>query len=249
MILEAADVVRRDPVIDADWPAVSVIVPVYNCEGFLTEGLESIVAQSAPLAEVIIVDDGSTDDSASVAERFAAEHPIVRVLRRENGGPAMARNDGIEAATSEFLTFHDADDLMLEDRVAVQVSYLLDRPDVAVVIGSVAAQIELTVDPDSVWVRRELANLAHNGGFNPMAMTARASAFTELGGFDPTYRLGEDYNWIVRAIASECSVAFVPAVITTRRLHGRNVSSAVEASQREMFRSLAEHIRAQRESG
>lgn len=246
MIREAADVVGRDPVIGADWPNVTVIVPVYNCEGFLTAGLESVMAQTAPLAEVIIVDDGSTDDSAAVAERFAAEHPIVRVLRRENGGPAMARNDGIEAATSEFLTFHDADDLMLEDRVAVQVSYLLDRPEIALVVGAVTAQVEPNVDPDSVWVRRELANLAHNGGFNPMVMTARASVFSELGGFDPTYRLGEDYNWIVRAVASGCSLAFVPAIITTRRLHGRNVSSAVEASQREMFRSLAEHIRAQR---
>ena len=103
---EAADVVRRDPVIDADWPTVSVIVPVYHVKDSSARHSKASW-RNRRRREVIVVNDGSTDDSASVAERVAAEHPIVRVFRRENGGPAVARNTASRprrASSSPFST-------------------------------------------------------------------------------------------------------------------------------------------------
>jgi glycosyltransferase involved in cell wall biosynthesis len=229
-----------------EWPAVSVIVPVCNAAEYLEEGLESVVDQTVPPHEVVVVDDGSTDRSAEVAERFAASHPEVRVLRRENGGPGLARNAGIAAARGDVLVFHDADDVMLPERIALQVGYLTMHTHVGVVIGSTTLQLGSDVDPTSELVRREVATAERAQGVNIMVMAARASVFRTVGGFDPTYRLSEDVKWLTRAAAHGVDIVFVPSIVTRRRLHGGNLSHAVGDARREAFRALLEHIRALR---
>lgn len=98
---------------------MSVVVPVYNVEPYLAAALDSILAQ--PLRgrlrdlEVVVVDDGSADASFEIAERYAATHPQVRVIRQENSGVSIARNRGIELCTGELLTFVDPDDVLPED--------------------------------------------------------------------------------------------------------------------------------------
>src|SRR3954447_16249370 len=96
-------------------PRVSVVVPIYNVEDYLAECLESLAAQTFEDLEVIMVDDGSTDGSAAIAESFAARDPRFKLVRRVNGGLSAARNTGIEAATGEFLAFVDSDDLVAPD--------------------------------------------------------------------------------------------------------------------------------------
>jgi len=98
-------------------PLVSVVIPVYNAEPFLREALDSVLAQDYEPFEVIVVDDGSTDGSGTIARSY----PEVRYLRQENQGPAVARNAGIAAAQGEFLAFFDADDVMLPNKLSVQV--------------------------------------------------------------------------------------------------------------------------------
>lgn len=95
-------------------PAISVVIPCYNAASFLGETLRSVLAQTQPPREVIVVDDGSTDDSARIAESFG---PPVRVLRQANGGAAVARNTGVTAATGDWIAFLDADDLWHPQRL------------------------------------------------------------------------------------------------------------------------------------
>src|SRR6187549_3720033 len=106
-------------------PLVSIIVPVYNGERYLRAALESIFAQTYRPLEVIVVDDGSVDDSGVIAQSF----PEVRYIRQENQGVAAARNHGIETARGEFYAFLDQDDLWTPEKLTVQISYLLNDPD------------------------------------------------------------------------------------------------------------------------
>ena len=103
-------------------PQVSVIIPAYNASEFLLETLRSAAGQTLRDLEIIVVDDGSTDDTAELAHRFAREDPRVRVLEQANGGVAWARNHGIEASSGQFVAPLDADDLWSPDKLQRQVS-------------------------------------------------------------------------------------------------------------------------------
>jgi glycosyltransferase involved in cell wall biosynthesis len=228
------------------WPAVSVIVPAYNVEPYVREAVESAVAQTVPPHEILVVNDGSTDGTGAVLDAVAREHASVRVIHQDNGGPAVARNTAIEVATGEFLTFLDADDAMVPDRIEGQVGYLLAHPDTDVVIGATELVAEPGVEFDAAFLKHELGAQEHTDGVNLMVMTARARVFAEMGSFDPSYRLSEDYHWLVRAYAREVTIALVPRIVVHRRLHGTNVSQAVDDVRNQMFRVLREHIRDQR---
>ena len=112
---------------------VSVIIPAYNAESYLAETIESALAQTAPPAEILVVDDGSTDRTAEVARGFEARG--VRVLRKANGGPASARNEAIRHSTGEYLAFLDSDDLWVPDKLEAQLAFLELRPDVGLTYG------------------------------------------------------------------------------------------------------------------
>jgi glycosyltransferase involved in cell wall biosynthesis len=99
-------------------PTVSVIIPCYNGARFLRETLGSVLAQTHPVCEVIVVDDGSTDDSAAVAESFG---PPVRVIRQANQGESVARNRGLDEAQGEWIAFLDADDVWLPEKTERQL--------------------------------------------------------------------------------------------------------------------------------
>src|SRR5688500_924354 len=107
-------------------PLVSVIIPVYNGARFLRAALESVFAQTYRPIEVIVVDDGSADDSGVIAQSF----PEVRYIRQENQGVAAARNNAIEAARGEFFAFLDQDDLWTPEKLRLQIEHLLDHPEV-----------------------------------------------------------------------------------------------------------------------
>lgn len=110
---------------DAPTPSISVIVPCHDAAAFLQPAIESILAQTHPALEVIVVDDGSTDGSARIAESFG---PPVRVIRQENRGESAARNRGIEAAKAEWVAFLDADDLWLPTKLERQAEAIRSAP-------------------------------------------------------------------------------------------------------------------------
>ena len=106
-------------------PSISVVIPCYNAAPFLRPAIESILGQSRPATELIVVDDGSTDDSARIAASFG---PAVQVIRQENRGESAARNRGIEAATGDWVAFLDADDLWLPTKLERQAEVIRSAP-------------------------------------------------------------------------------------------------------------------------
>lgn len=109
---------------------LSIIIPVYNVEAYLDRCLESILFQSYRDIEVILIDDGSTDESSSLCDKWAQEDFRVIVIHKENGGVSSARNAGLEVAKGEFLTFVDPDDFIAPDTYASNMAYLLEHHDV-----------------------------------------------------------------------------------------------------------------------
>jgi len=112
---------------DSDLPLVSVVIPSYNAAATLPATLESVLAQTYPRIEVIVVDDGSTDATSEVLARYASR---VRTIRQANGGLAAARNAGCTAASGSFIALLDADDLCEPERIGTQVMFMAARPDV-----------------------------------------------------------------------------------------------------------------------
>src|SRR5215470_13884728 len=115
---------------------VSVIVPVYNRPAMLREAVESALAQTYRPIEIVIVDDGSTDDTASVAEDLGRTNKdIIKVVHRLNGGPGQARETGRQAAQGEFIQYLDSDDLLLRQKLEIQVRGLNSNPDCGAAYG------------------------------------------------------------------------------------------------------------------
>ncbi|MBL8697866.1 MAG: glycosyltransferase [Alphaproteobacteria bacterium] len=175
-------------------PTVSVIVPAYNARATILPTVTSALEQSHAPVEIIVVDDGSTDDTASIASSL----PIpVRVIRKPNGGPASARNVGALAAIGEWLAFLDADDIFLPDKLRTQLS-LADDPRIAILHGhSTDSAMDLPdeLDFEALWERNAIVN---------SSVLLRRHVFDELGGFDesPDLISVEDYNMWLRVAAA-----------------------------------------------
>lgn len=151
---------------NASAPLVSGIIPAYNAEKFLSETIASALAQTHPLAELIVVDDGSSDRTAEVAAAF----PNTRVIRRPNGGQGAARNTGIQAAAGEWIAFLDHDDAWHPRKTELQLRCA--APDVGVIHGGRFDSITF----DCLWNRR-----AH---ITPSGTLVRRQMLLEVGGFE-----------------------------------------------------------------
>jgi glycosyltransferase involved in cell wall biosynthesis len=193
-------------------PLVSVVIPVFNAEPFQREALDSVLAQDYEPFEVIVVDDGSTDGSGTIARSY----PEVRYLRQENQGPAVARNAGIAAAQGEFLAFFDADDVMLPNKLSVQVGYLLEHPEATVTLakqGSIGAPPEMT--RETAW--GDLPDV------QPTSVVLRRSTILEIGGFDPAVTPTDDLDLLIRLRERGHEIEVLPEIVMHRRYHGGNL--------------------------
>ena len=200
---------------------VSVVIPVFNGERYLASAIASVRAQTHPAAEVIVVNDGSTDGSLEAARAAAREWPLLQVISQPNGGPSAARNTGTARATGDFITFLDCDDEMLPDRIGAQLAYLDEHSEADLIMGTELVDVHDGVEePD--WLQ-----LHRPGVPDPymLSMMVRRAAFDRVGPFDPDRRLAEDVNWLFRARAAGVAIAVVKKPFLRRRIHGANLTT------------------------
>lgn len=215
-------------------PLVSVVIPVFNGEAYLADALDSVVAQDYTPIEIIVVDDGSTDGTPAVAGRY----PRVRYVRQSNQGPSAARNTGIALSTGEFVTFLDADDVMLPERIRLQVAALVADPRVDCVL---ARQRTLTEPGDSAAPEGSLPRdhvFGDVGGVQPQSSLVRRSVFERAGTFDPSYRWGEGMEWLSRLRRAGIRIALVDRQLTRKRVHGANLSMQSGELQAALLRTM-----------
>ena len=219
-------------------PWLSVIVPTYNGEDYLSAALESIVAQSDPNIEVIVVDDGSTDRSADILKGFTDSR--LTILTQKNRGVLAARNAGLAAATGEYIAFLDADDTWRPDCLEKLHRALTEHPECVLAycgwqnIGLPGNRGNPFIPPDyEVDNKAEL--LLDDCRWPIHGALTRRDAIVAAGGFDPTFPTAEDY-WLWLRIAITNKIARVPEVLAFYQHHGEQRSTARNQYQKALNR-------------
>jgi glycosyltransferase involved in cell wall biosynthesis len=200
-----------------DRARVSVIIPVYNGERYLAETIESVLAQTYQPLEVIVVDDGSTDDSARVAQSFG---PAVSYTYQQNLGTAAALNRGVELASGDYFAFLGADDLWTEDRAQLQMEAFTTHPEVDIVSGHVRQFISPELD-DSVKGRIQFSPELIPGHVVP-AMLIRREVYFRVGQFETSWVVGAEMSWYLRAKEMGLNLMILPDLVLLRRIHESN---------------------------
>ena len=181
-------------------PRVSVVIPTYNSGPLVSEAVESVLAQTRPAAEILVVDDGSTDDTADRLGRFGA---VVRVLRQPNGGVSAARNRGVAAAAGDWVAFLDADDAWHPRKLEVQLAAVARRPDLGL-LGTgcydwPGDHPDLGAAGPGTVTDVPLADLLVRNRFVTSTIVARVDVLRAAGRFDPALQGPEDYDLWLRA--------------------------------------------------
>ena len=198
--------------------SVSVVIPVYNGERYLAEAIDSVLEQTLRPLEVIVVDDGSTDSSMKVAQRFGE---AVRCCFEPHRGAGAARNHGAETARGEFLAFLDADDAWVREKLARQLKAFENAPGLDAVFGEV--QQFLSPDLDEDMAERLLCPAESRPGYLPGSMLIRQGAFQRMGRFETSWRIGESIDWYLKATEKGLRSLMLPEVLLRRRLHASNL--------------------------
>jgi glycosyltransferase involved in cell wall biosynthesis len=208
-------------------PLVDAIITCHNYGRFLGAAIDSVLEQSYPNLAILVVDDGSTDETAAVAARYRERG--VRYLQQPKGGAGRARNAGLRATSAPLVAFLDADDAWLRHRVAAGVSHLEKHPAAALVAAHAFACDE-AMRPSSVvhalrgppcgTVFEQL--LRHNVVLNPSSVLIRRSALEAAGGFSEL-PIGQDWDtWL--AIAKRFPIGFIDDVVALVRRHTRSIT-------------------------
>ncbi|MFH2066714.1 MAG: glycosyltransferase [Pseudomonadota bacterium] len=198
-------------------PVVSVIIPTYNRAWIVKEAIRSVLAQTFPDYELIVVDDGSTDNTQAILSEFQDE---IVVIRQNNAGVSAARNHGVDAAKGELIAFLDSDDLWLPNKLEIQVGFFFSSPDT------------LVSQTDEIWIRNGLRihpktyHKKPSGDIflpslflclvSPSAVMMKKDFFGLMGGFDESLPACEDYDLWLR-IGCRYPVPLIPHQLVIKR--------------------------------
>jgi glycosyltransferase involved in cell wall biosynthesis len=215
---------------------ISVIIPVYNGERYLAEAVESIRQQNYEPLEIIIVDDGSTDDTAKVAMDLGKD---INYFYQENRGPAAARNTGIKTAKGTIIGFLDADDLWPVNKLRIQILRFVNDPLLQVIMGRAqfikmpgAPEIDIQFEgPDNT-----LANIHLGCGL------FRKPVFDMVGLFDESLRYCEDHDWFLRARELNIYISILKEVTLYYRIHDQNMSHKRDMGDRYLVLALKKSL-------
>lgn len=210
---------------------VSVIIPVRDGARYLGEAVQSALDQRDADVEVLVVDDGSTDESAAVAASFGT---AVQVLRQDALGVGPARNAGVAASSGAFLTFLDADDRFTPTRTASQLAVLAADPNLEVAYGRARQFVSPDVPEQAAVVRipSEIASVE-----TPTTMLIRRAAFDRVGPFAPL-PVAVSIEWMLRAHEAGLRSVMLDLVVYERRIHAHNVGITRKPFAAERLRVL-----------
>jgi len=228
-------------------PRVSVLIGAFDSAATLEEAIGAILGQTVADLELIVVDDGSRDDSAAIADAAAARDPRVSVLRMgTNVGISRSLNAGLEAARAPVVAVQDADDVSAPTRLERQLALLDERPDVAVV-GCRMREVDPAgreLRPRTAFAPGDVRAVLPR--FNPIPNTSaafRREVALAAGGYDPRYRYAMEYDLWLR-LAERHVVWALDEVLATRRMSATNVAARAERAQ--LAEAIAIRLRALR---
>ena len=186
-------------------PLVSVIIPAFNSAQYLADAVESVFAQTYSAVECIVIDDGSTDHTNELLKELLKVHPGLKIARKKNGGLSSARNMGLRECTGDFVSFLDADDVLIPDKIERQVAFLNAHPDVGIVYGDclIATETLRPVEMYTTEMPQELEPidaLCYRNWFGVMIPLVRRTLTDRVGDFNEELAadsLRQSYTYIV----------------------------------------------------
>lgn len=213
-------------------PLISIVTPTYNREAFLAEAIQSVIDQTYENFELIIVDDGSTDGSEVLVQRYVQEDSRIRYFKQHNQGQSVARNRGIQESRGEFVCFLDSDNKWFPDKLEVSVKAFADNSSVDIVYGN-----NVTISETGAELSR--SNMPRHSGMiterlladNFISMNTtmvRKHCFDTLGAFNERDRLAEDYELWLR-LSTQFRFLYVPHYFGYYRVMDDQISTDKEA--------------------
>lgn len=221
-------------------PLVSVVIPAYNSQGTVERAIRSALAQDYDPIEVIVVDDGSADRTAEIAEAIGNKR--VRVIGQANAGPAAARNQGIRESRGEFIAFLDADDQWIPAHLSSCLKMFLNQPKVGAVYSLIDHRLQ---NGREIYGDRWERNRLFERVFWPSArmvtsgVVLRRRVFDEVGIFDKSLRSREDMDLFIRA-GEKYEVIEIPKPLVIKYTHAEQMSvlTSNELAERDYFRVI-----------
>jgi glycosyltransferase involved in cell wall biosynthesis len=224
---------------------VSVVIPSYNVKPFLADAVRSVLRQTWTQLETIVVDDGSTDGTGQLAEQLAASDPRVRVIHKRNGGVSSARNAGAAVAQGEYVSFLDADDMLLPEKLERQLAVFDLFPSCDLVFSdhyvgdSRLTPLHLECSCPPSMPLQEV--LLYRNWFAPMSPLMRSEFQKRIGPFDENLTGSEDWDYWLRA--SWCGVlVYLPGPVAVYRTHPGQTHRHLEHMQTNMERVVRKHF-------
>jgi len=220
--------------------SISVVIPTYNYGRYLREAIDSVLAQTYAPLEVIVVDDGSTDDTPEVLASYGDR---IHAIRQQNGGVGSARNAGVAAARGEYIAFLDSDDIWLPEKLAKEIALFESDPELGLVHCGIerfdqSGPLSVSLSGMEGWIAPDLLRLDSEvivaAGSTPMLPRR---VIEEIGGFDTRLPPSEDWDFCYR-VCSRYRVGFVPEVLVRYREHGGGIHLNIARMERGMMSAL-----------
>lgn len=208
-------------------PIVSVVTPTFNRAEYLHHAIESVLAQTVEQFELLVVDDGSTDSTPELMDRYAGD-PRIRYFRQPNQGQSVARNRGIREAKGDFVCFLDSDNAWLPEKLAKSLDVFRNKPECHIVYGD---YIEIDQWGKELGVNRMrrysgviTPELLKDNFISMNTTMTRRRCFDDMGGFDEADRLAEDYGLWLR-LSTRYRFSYLPEVLGYYRVMEHQISS------------------------
>lgn len=201
-------------------PTISCVIPAYNAQAYLGAAIRSVLDQTLPPDEVVVVDDASTDDTRAIAESFGDP---VRCVNATGKGPSAARNFGVTASGGQMISFLDADDLWHREKQARQLACFDAKPALMICLTHVELMWDATLNVE----QRHFADHPRGQavpGFATISMLARREAFDRMGLLDTSLSLADAADWLVRAREAGLPMQVLPDVLVYHRMHQSNLT-------------------------
>lgn len=222
-------------------PLVSIVVTAFNRAKLLGDALDSLSGQDYEPCEIVLVDDGSTDDTGEVGRGY---RPAVRYHYQEHRGVGAALNAGLSIAEGELISFLDSDDLWEAKRLSKQVDHLQEHPETDIVAG----QVRNFFDPELP--EGERGRFLHMDklipGYVISAMLLRRKVFEIVGPFEEKWQVGILMEWFMRVREHEIRIDMLDDLVLQRRIHSKNINRLAESNIPTRLRILREGIRRRR---
>lgn len=224
--------------------SIDVLIPCFNTARYVGAAIDSVLSQSCPVARVILLDDGSTDASATVIREYGRP---VEYHRQDNGGISSARNAAARLASADFIAFLDADDLWTEDSLQRRMEHLKRSPQLDGVFGAFTAFVSPELGQSAAGRFRfsPRPSLARFAG----TLLIKRNSFNQVGFFDENIRVGEMIEWLARAEALGLRFGTVSDSVLRRRIHDSNTVLKCGDAREEYLRAVKSAMSTARAGG